>query len=339
MISLISLLFSFLTVLIVTPFLMKFFLRAGIVGIDQHKKDKPILPTAGGICVAAGLLVGLLAYIGLNTFLFKSSPDILYLLAIISSILIVTLVGLLDDLNVTSKKFFSKNEKDIRAGLPQWLKPLLTLPAAIPLMVVSAGESVIGLPFIGSVDFGTLYPLILIPLGVVGASNVINMLGGFNGVEAGMGFIYMITLGLFALLTQNNIAILFLIASSSLIAFLFFNWFPAKILPGDSLTYLLGAVIASGVIVGNMEKLGVILILPFFIEFFLKLRAKFKASSLGKLKPDGTLEPPYGKKIYSVTHMIMNLKPMTEKQVALSLILLQIIVSSIGFYLVYFKYI
>jgi len=95
-------------------------------------------------------------------------------------------------------------------------------------------------------------------------------------------------------------------------------------LPGDSLTYLLGAVVASGVIFGNIERAGVIVLFPFFIEFLLKLRSKLKASSIGKLRGDGKIDPPYGKRIYSLTHLIMNLGKFTEKQIVIILILIQI---------------
>ena len=106
-----------------------------------------------------------------------------------------------------------------------------------------------------------------------------------------------------------------------------YNWFPAKILSGDSLTYCLGAVVASGVIIGNMERAGIITMTPFIIEFLLKLRSRFRASCLGKLRKDGKLDPPYGKKVYSWTHAIMNLKSLTEKQVSIILILIQVIFS------------
>lgn len=307
---------AFFSTLIVTPVMIRFLSNAGIVGIDQHKKSKPTIPSSGGICVTIGVLSGLLTYIGLETFITGFSSDVSSLLAIISSILIVTMVGLFDDLNVSSKKVLRKGVKEIRVGLPQWIKPLLTLPAAIPLMVISAGDPNISLPIIGLIDVGILFPLVLVPIGVVGASNAINMLGGFNGMEAGMGIVYMLGLGIFAMLMQNQIAILFFVSAAALLAFIKFNWCPAKILPGDSLTYLLGALIASGVIVGNMERIGIVLMTPFFIELILKARSKFKAVSLGRLRPDGTIENIYGKQLYSLTHAIMNINRFTERQIA-----------------------
>ncbi len=328
---------AFFVTLFVTPIMIRFLNKIGIVGIDQHKKNKPVITSSGGICVAIGVLSGLLTFVGLETFISGYDPFVVNFLAIISSVLIATLVGIFDDLNIVSRKVVTKGVKDIRIGLPQWAKPLLTLPAAIPLMVISAGNSEITLPLIGMMDVGILYPLLLIPIGVVGASNAVNMLGGFNGLEAGMGFVYMFGIGLFALLSQNEISVLFLVTAACLLAFLKFNWFPAKILPGDSLTYLMGALLAAGVIVGNMERIGVIVMIPFFLEFFLKALSRFKASSLGKLRKDGTIENVYGKYAFSLTHIVMILGRFREKQIAGILILSEVLFVTLGFVLYLFQ--
>jgi UDP-N-acetylglucosamine--dolichyl-phosphate N-acetylglucosaminephosphotransferase len=322
---------AFFSTFFITPILMKFLYQANVVALDLHKKNKPKLPSAGGLAVAFGVLAGLLSYVGIKTFVYGLQQQAIYFLAVISSVLIVTFVGFIDDLNVTKRKVKIKEREDIRIGLPQWLKPLLTLPAAIPLMVIMAGQPTMSIPFFGDVNFGIFYPLVLVPIGVVGASNAVNLLGGFNGMEAGMGIVYMLSLGIYALLHGSIGAVIFLVSFASLLAFIHYNWYPAKILPGDSLTYLLGSLVASGVIIGNMEKAGVIVLMPFIIEFFLKARSKFQASCLGKLRKDGKLDPPYGKKIYSLTHVLMNLKPLTEKQVAILAILIVAIFSTIIF--------
>ena len=331
LVLLFSMLVSFVTTFLIVPYFMQFLRAGGIVGIDMHKKNKPKLPTSGGTCIALGVLAGLLTYIGFTTFLNGAPVDITNLLAVISSILIVMFVGFLDDLNVKARAVITKEGLKIRIGFPQWAKPLLTLPAAIPLMVVNAGETMMDIPFIGMVDFGILYPLVLIPLGVVFISNAVNLLGGFNGSESGMGMVYLFGLGIFALMNGSIGAAIFLTSFAAVAGFIKYNWFPAKFLSGDSLTYLLGAIVASGIIVGNMEKVGIIVMIPFILEFFLKMRSKFKASSLGKLRGDGKLDPPYGKKIYSWTHVIMNIKPLTEKQVTIILILIQIVFTIIPF--------
>jgi len=333
---LISMAVSFLVTYVITPQAIRLLWCAGINGRDLNKKNKPKLPASGGICAAAGIVAGLLTYVGIQTFVYGASVTSIYLLAVISSILIVTFVGLLDDLNIKTASVQTKDGKNVKIGLPQWLKPLLTLPAAIPLMVLNAGEITMAIPFLGEINFGILYPLLLIPIGVVAVSNSINLLGGFNGMESGMGLVYCSALGIFGVIYGskfgfNDGAVILLITAASLLAFLKYNWNPAKILPGDSLTYLLGAVVVSSVVIGNMEKIGIIIMIPFILEFLLKLRSKFNATCLGKLRHDGKLDPPYGKKIYSLTHLVMNIKPMTETQVTVSLIIIQIIVSVFAF--------
>jgi len=110
-----------------------------------------------------------------------------------------------------------------------------------------------------------------------------------------------------------------------------YNWYPAKILSGDSLTYLLGSVVAAGVIIGNMERAGLIVMFPFIIEFVLKARSRFKASCIGKLRDDEKLEPPYGKKIYSWTHVLMNLGKLSEREVVIALVFVQVLFATLPF--------
>jgi len=333
-----SLLISFLVTFFLTPRIIEFLRAAQIVAVDLHKKEKPKLPASGGICVGAGILAGTLFFVGVVTFSYVaplsqgSQLSSIILLAVISSVLIVTLVGLLDDLNVKTKAVSTKDGMNVKIGFPQWVKPLLTLPAAVPLMVIHAGTTTMALPLIGTVDFRILYPLLIIPIGFVGASNVVNMLGGFNGLEAGMGVVYTLSLGLYALVKHyDQAAVLLLTTCLALLAFLRYNWYPAKILAGDSLTYLLGSLVAAGTIIGDMQRAGLIVMFPFIIEFFLKARSKFQASSLGKLRDDGKLDPPYGKKIYSWTHVLMNLDKLRERDVTITLISIQILFATLLF--------
>lgn len=323
----ISVIAAFVATYFLTPYFIRYFKAIKLIGIDLHKKGKPVVPTSVGIPVTTGILAGLFIFIALETFAVKSlgAVNLTNLLAVITSIMIIAFVGIFDDLNISRRKVMNEKggERDIRVGLPQWLKPLLTLPAAIPLMAVNAGVSTLTVPFFGSVNFGLAYPLLIVPIVVVIASNIINMIGGFNGVEIGMGLIYTFALGIFALRLGNFSAVIFLVTFAALLGVWKFNFFPAKILPGDSLTYLLGSVVAAGVIIGNMEKIGIIVMVPFLIEAILKARSGFKASSLGKLRPDGRLDPPYGKNIYSLTHVIMNLGKFTEKQVVLIMMIIQ----------------
>jgi UDP-N-acetylglucosamine--dolichyl-phosphate N-acetylglucosaminephosphotransferase len=223
-----------------------------------------------------------------------------------------------------------------KRGLKAWQKPLLTIPAAIPLMAIMAGDTTMNLPLLGTINFGILYPLLIVPIGVIGASNMVNMLGGFNGLEAGMGLVYTLSLGIFAYFHGKTIAaIIFLVTSGALLAILRYNFYPAKILAGDSLTYTLGAVVACGAIIGNMEKAALITMFPFLVQGALKFYSKFKlgyfASDLGILRRDGTIECKYSN-IYSWTHLMMKFN-LTEKQIVLVMMIVQIIFAFLPFLL------
>jgi len=204
-------------------------------------------------------------------------------------------------------------------------------------MVINAGQHVMSVPFIGAVDFGLFYPLVIVLVGVVGATNGYNLLAGYNGLEAGLGAIIFMALGIISMVTgQLWLALIAGIIVLALFAFLIFNKIPAKIFPGDSLTYSLGALLACFAILGNIERAAIILFIPFIIEGILKARSKFKAENFGKVNKDNSIDMPY-QKIYSLTHLsivvLKKIKPsrkVYERDVVLSLCLVEIIFAIIA---------
>lgn len=332
--EILTMLISFLVTLILTPKLIIFLERSGIVGIDIQKKNKPKIAEMGGPAVLIGFFAGVFFFIWIKIFLYGEAPDLVKIFAGITTIILITFIGIFDDL---SRLLKIKNAKDEfgnvkRIGIKQWQKPLLVLPAAIPLMAIMAGDSTMFLPFFGLIDIGILYPLILIPIGVVGTSNAVNMLAGFNGLEAGLGAVLLGSLGLYAYsINETAAAIIGLSIIAALIAFLKYNWYPAKIMPGDSLVYMIGATVAVIAIIGNMERFALIAFAPWFLELILKLR-NFKAENFGVLQKDGTLKAPY-KKTYSLTHVVMKLGRFKEYQVTLVLIFCEIILCSFLLYI------
>ena len=269
----------------------------------MNKFYKTKVAESGGIGIIMGITIAILLYIFLKTFILKSQSNLIEVLIILSSILMAGLIGFIDDV------------LGWKRGLKQWQKPLLTIPIAIPLMVINAGNSTMSLPFLGEIDFGILYPLLIIPIGIVGASNGFNMLAGYNGLEAGMGSIIISVLGFVALKSGNLwIALITFASVFSLLGFLLYNWYPAKVFPGNSLTYTIGTLIAVLAILGNMEKIAVLLFLPYFITLILKLRSRFKAESFAKVKKDNSLDVPY-KKFYDVTHIAIFILKKFKKKV------------------------
>jgi UDP-N-acetylglucosamine--dolichyl-phosphate N-acetylglucosaminephosphotransferase len=337
----ISALISGLIAFLLIPAFMRVMNNMGITGIDQQKVNKPSLPTSGGLPVFAGLLMGVMAFIFLTSFFDGDNSALqlkMNLLAGVLSIGIITVIGFFDDIYMKKEEVKSRSDTvEKRHGLRQWMKPLLTFFGALPLMVVMAGTSTMGVPFFGVVEFGVLYPLLLIPLAVICVSNTANMLAGTNGLEAGLMVIASFALGIFAFANGRvEASVIAFTLCLALLAFLRFNWFPSKILPGDSLTYLAGGAFVTAVILGNVEKFGIIIFLPWIIEALLKLRGRFNVRSFGDLHADGTIKAPYDK-IYSLTHVFMLLpeklwgKRLKENQVTLGLLLLEAVVCLLAF--------
>ncbi len=321
-------LIAFVVTIIGTRFLMSYFYGAGIIAEDRNKQKPVRIPSSGGLAVAFGIMVGILTYTFGGSFgVFNPLLSISKLLAVALSIVLIAMVGFLDDINVKARRVATTDIKDIRKGLEQWQKPLLTLLGALPLMAINAGINYINIPLIGQVHFGILYPLIVIPLAVIFVSNAFNLLGGFDGLQPGMGTIASLGLVAYSFIFGNYIG-LFLSALlfASTLAFLPFNMYRAKIIPGDSFTYLFGGSLAAITIMGNAEAFGIIIFMPWIIEFALHLRRKFKVTDLGIRQRDGTFKAPYGNKIYSLTHLAMNYAKgrATEKNITYCLMFVEL---------------
>lgn len=284
---------SFLVTLIILKIWIKIAKREKLVVKDMNKYKHPLIPTFGGIAVIIGFLIGVLFYVGFLVFYLKRTAHLVEIFGILTTILIISFIGMLDDFVCGWKK-----------GFKQWQKPLLTIPAALPLMTINAGVEKMYIPLLGMLNTGYLYPLLIIPSAIIGASQGFNMLAGLNGLGAGMASIILLTLGYIAWQVGNWwIAIIACIAVFSLLAFLLFNKYPAKIFPGDVLRYPLGALIACIAIVGNMEKAALILFIPYFIELIIKAKNKFKTECFLIPDKDNALEMP--PKIGSFTHIIL----------------------------------
>ena len=300
------------------------------LGKDMNKFKKNEVAEFGGFLIFIGFTFSTVFAIFISTYIKTISLDLTLLLAGMATIIAISFIGIIDDL-VGWKK-----------GIRQWQHALFPIFAALPLMAVKVNNPpmylpLIGvlpaeysLPFIGIFSFGVVYSLFIIPIGITGASNATNMLAGLNGLEAGLGILIYLTLLPLALIHGRIEAAIICIAMlAALIGFIKYNWFPAKIFGGDGLTLTVGAGIAVVSILGNMEKIGVLLMALFFIELFLKAKSKFQAESFGRPDKNNFLHRPY-KKLLSLTQWPMNGKR-TEKEVVFEILKLQALICIIVF--------
>lgn len=258
------LLISFIISFILFPVMIIRLKKAGIVGKNMNSAIQEEVAEMGGLVIVVGFGAGIFTVIAVKTFFnIFPSVDLISILVALSTILIVVLIGIFDDL----------------VSMPQQIKAFMPLFAALPLIVIKGGSTFMRIPFWGNVNFGLLYTLVIIPLEVTIAANAVNMLAGFNGLEVGMGIIAVGSLVIIAyLLGKITVLVILLAILGALLATLYYNWYPAKILVGDVGTLTIGAIIATVVIMGNFEIAGAILLIPYMLDFLIKAKNHFPYS-------------------------------------------------------------
>jgi UDP-N-acetylglucosamine--dolichyl-phosphate N-acetylglucosaminephosphotransferase len=316
-------LIGFFTTLFFIPFWIKKAKEMGLVGRDIHKKKQNEVAESGGIPVIFGFVLGTLSYVAIITFLFSDSINLTQIFVLLSTVLIASLIAMIDDAFGWKK------------GLSKKSRLFFLFFAAIPLMVINAGDSTMM-----GIEFGLFYPLLFIPLGIMGVTATFNFLAGYNGLETSQGIIILSGLAIALFLTEKKgLSLIALVMIFCLLAFYMFNKFPATIFPGDTLTYSVGALIGCLAILGDMEKLAVFFFIPYGIEAVLKIRGKLEKESFARVNKDRRLENRYDK-IYRLEHLAVYVlskmkKKVYEKDIVYLINGFQILIILLGFLLIY----
>ncbi|MFW9849763.1 MAG: hypothetical protein ACFFF4_11520 [Candidatus Thorarchaeota archaeon] len=299
-----------------------------ITGIDVHKPDKPVVPKGGGFLVLFAIVFALLIVIGIATF--QEGTVSSGLLAALVSILMAGIIGLLDD------NFDFRNRTKI----------LLPLVASIPMVVMQVGTTTMYIPFIGTLDLGFVYPLIVVPLIMTFIIDSTNMYGGMNGLEAALAAVNSSAVVIYVLLRpiatgteltigQSDAGVVAAALFGACIAFLVFNRYPAKVLPGDVGRLPIGATMAAALILGNMDRIAYVLYVPFLVNFLLylvyRLHVRISKEDWVKFatpREDGTLDVVGPYTMYWILPSIS--KKITEKRNVIVLVLVQALLAYIS---------
>ena len=213
----------------------------------QAHLSKAGTPTMGGIAIAAGVTVALLAS-SLITGSFGADK-----LAILLSMFAFGLIGFIDDYNKIAKK---QNE-----GLTPKQKLVLQVlfgAALAVFMMLREGTSVL-IPFFKvNVDFGWLYVPFIIFVEVAMANSV-NLTDGLDGLAASTSAIVaacFAVIGMFIIPGGNEpMAAAAQAVFGAALGFLVYNHYPARIFMGDTGSMALGGVLSATAIVGHVEWL------------------------------------------------------------------------------------
>ena len=189
-----------------------------------------------------------------------------------------------------------------------------------------------------------LFWLLLVPLGVTGCANALNMSAGYNGLESGQIIIISSALLIISILDKSDYAISIIYAGivGSSLALYMFNKYPAKIFVGDVGTLGLGSLIAASVIMGGHIIYGIICIIPTFYEFFSTIKYSLrKVERRGScmnpvLLDSGLIKPPKGSEDYTLAFFLLSKFDLSEKSLVNRILSFYVICSSISLVLFYF---
>ena len=318
--TIIACLFAFFIVFFITPMIIKILEKKNFVVKDVNKKGNVMIPRPGGLSIILGIIVSELIF-----YVFLQLHEIL---AIIITTTLAFLIGYVDD----------------RKTMGGWFKPLMLAIAALPIIFIGAYDSNLTFPLFGDVQIPLLYfGLIIFMIPITG--NTINSIDVLNGVASGFMVIASFTLSICLFILQNyEIAVISLPLGFVSLAFYKYHKIPSKIFPGDSGALAFGAMYGSIAIVGGVEIIAAIILLPAIINSFLflssvkrivehrQIRGKpVEHSDDFKLKATKDQTAPV-----TLVRLILTNGPLSEKQVGLEIFKLAIFSGILGIITAFF---
>ena len=213
---------ALISFLIMVPFLHRWGVKHEILDLpDERKVHHHAIPRLGGIAICGVLVLTLLLYVDLQR----------EIRGILAGVLIIFFTGLMDDLHGISplRKFFS----EICAVLATMTIGNLYIRTLGDLF----GTGEIILPYWLAISF-TL-------VAIVGVVNAFNLIDGLDGLSGGVSVITLVAFGVLAFQTANYEGLVLCAALlGSVLGFLKYNFFPARIFMGDSGSLVIGFVIS-----------------------------------------------------------------------------------------------
>ncbi|KAF6243472.1 UDP-N-acetylglucosamine-1-phosphate transferase [Nitrosopumilus sp. b1] len=290
---------AFFTVFVITPFLIKALEKRKMAVKDFNKPGEVMVVRPGGPVLIAGILAAeftLYAFLQMNE-----------ILAVIATTSMAFVVGMIDD----------------RKVMGGWFKPLALAVSAVPIILLGAYDSNLSFPIFGDAVIPALYlAIVIVMIPITG--NTINSIDVLNGVASGFMTIASFALTISLVIVQNyEVALISLPLGFVSLAFYKYHKVPSKIFPGDSGALTLGAMYGAIAIVGGVEIIAAIALLPAVINSFLFLSSmkrivehrQIKAKPVThtddfKLKATTEKTAPV-----TLVRLILGDKPLSEKQV------------------------
>lgn len=247
---------------ILIPILKKIKVKQKVsIYLEKTHKSKDGTPTMGGLIFIVPTIISAIILLLMGKMNFGENIFIVLFVFISHAIL-----GFMDDYLSIKRR---NNE-----GLTEFQKLAGQLVISLVFFYIfmkTGNEPTINIHTLGiNIDLGWLYGIFLLFI-LVASSNAVNLTDGLDGLAGGLSAIAFFALGIIswgaAYVSGNqDIAIFCFILIGSLIGFLFFNTYPAKVFMGDTGSLCLGATMASIAIITNHEITLIVIAGVFVIE-------------------------------------------------------------------------
>ena len=231
--------------LILIPVLKKMHIGQKIsIFVGESHRKKEGTPTMGGLIFILPTILATLYLIFNDKVSYTSNLGIVLLV-----FLGYACIGFLDD--------FLSIRKGNNEGLTTYQKLFMQVLIAIGFFYIymrNGGQTAFIVGTLGiDIELGWLYGLLILFV-LVGASNAVNLTDGLDGLAGGLSAIAFIAFSLISLVVGfEDIGIFSLILVGSLIGYLTYNTYPARVIMGDTGSLALGGVMGAIAILTHRE--------------------------------------------------------------------------------------
>ena len=254
----ISLFLSFILTTAIAPIFIPFLLKLKVGqtvrddGPESHLK-KNGTPTMGGIIILIGFIGGSVIFCS------RYSNTIPIMLITIG----FRLIGFIDDFI----KVVLKRSMGLRAWQKLLLQIIVTAIFAVYLTKVSGVNLLLRVPFTNGYMLDlSWFSYVILFIAVLGTVNGANLTDGVDGLASSVTIVIAIYFAIIAVLENMGLEPTSLALIGSLLGFLVFNCYPAKVFMGDTGSLALGGYVIATAYMLNMPLYVIIVAVIYLVE-------------------------------------------------------------------------
>ena len=254
----ISLFLSFILTTAIAPIFIPFLLKLKVGqtvrddGPESHLK-KNGTPTMGGIIILIGFIGGSVIFCS------RYSNTIPIMLMTIG----FGLIGFIDDYI----KVVLKRSMGLRAWQKLLLQIIVTVIFAVYLTKVSGVNLLLRVPFTNGYMLDlSWFSYVILFIAVLGTVNGANLTDGVDGLASSVTIVIAIYFAIIAVLENMGLEPTSLALIGSLLGFLVFNCYPAKVFMGDTGSLALGGYVIATAYMLNMPLYVIIVAVIYLVE-------------------------------------------------------------------------